>query len=57
MNLTPRYTDSHKYPHGYHAACDTNIARTFARIRQQQAAEACGPTDNVAPIKPYLRAA
>jgi len=56
MNLIPRYTDSHKYPHGYHTACDTDIGKTFERIRKQQA-EAAGLIANVAPIKPYLRAA
>jgi hypothetical protein len=56
MNLI-RYTDSHKYPHGYHAACDTNIAKTFERIRKEQADQAAGLGDKVAPIKPYLRAA
>lgn len=35
MNLTPRYTDSHKYPHGYRMACDTDIGKTFERIRRQ----------------------
>jgi hypothetical protein len=56
MNLIPRYTDSHRYLHGYHTACDTNIAKTFERIRKELADQA-GPKDNVAPIKPHLRAA
>lgn len=57
MILTPRYTDKHKYPHGYRSACDTNIAKTFARIRQERT-DAAGLADKpAAPLKPYLRAA
>ena len=57
MILTPRYTDSHKYPHGYRVACDTDISKTFERARQMQAVAPFGFVANVAPIKPQRRAA
>lgn len=37
-HVEPRYTDTHKYPHGYKPACDTNIGRTFERIRRERMA-------------------
>jgi len=55
MNLTPRYTDAHRYPHGYHTACDTNIAKTFERIRKELADAEL--KDKGTAFKPYLRAA
>ena len=55
MFLTPRYTDSHRYPHGYRAACDTNIAKTFERVRKRRADSES--KDKALPITPYLRAA
>jgi hypothetical protein len=30
-----KYTDSHKYPHGYTRANDTDIRKTFDRARAQ----------------------
>ena len=33
--MTPRYTDSWRYPHGYTPAEATDIRRTFARARSQ----------------------
>jgi hypothetical protein len=31
--MKPRYTDRHKYPHGYTRASETDIRKTFARAR------------------------
>ena len=31
----PKYTDSHKYPNGYRKAAETDISKTFARIKSQ----------------------
>lgn len=31
----PKYTDSHKFPHGYVPAAATDISKTFARIAEQ----------------------
>ena len=31
--MTPRYTDSWRYPHGYTPASATDIRRTFERIQ------------------------
>jgi hypothetical protein len=36
--LRTRFTDTYRYPHGYTHA--TNVAKTFARIRREQAEEA-----------------
>ena len=30
---TPRFTDAHKYPHGYRSSARTNIRATFIRAR------------------------
>jgi hypothetical protein len=35
----PRYTDTDRYPSGYVPAKDTDVSKTFKRIRQQQTAE------------------
>ena len=37
----PRYTDLHRYPHGYVKSGSTDVAATFRRVRaeQQRAAE------------------
>ena len=32
----PRYTDAHRYQHGYRPAAATDIRETFARIERQQ---------------------
>ena len=44
--LRPRFTDTHRYPHGYVHA--TNVAKTFARIRREQIKEAKARTEVVA---------
>lgn len=36
---TPRYTDL-RYPNGYKSAAQTDIRKTFARIRAEQKAKA-----------------
>lgn len=38
--MKPRFTDSHKYPHGYRSAADTNVTRTFERVRREIRAKA-----------------
>ena len=38
--MKPKYTDEAKYPSGYTKASATDIRKTFARIRKQQAEEA-----------------
>ena len=37
---TPKYTDSHRYPFGYKRAAETNVSKTFARIKANQAKNA-----------------
>ena len=54
--MKPRYTDSHKYPHGYFTACDTDIRRTFARIRQQRTGTGIALPRAAAPLKPQFTA-
>jgi len=48
--VKPRYTDAQKYPHGYKPACETDIGRTFERIRRQQKANADEVKQKVEPI-------
>ncbi len=57
--MKPRYNDMKQYPHGYKAACDTDIGRTFERIRRQQKANAAEGSHRWEPIQPHvtLRAA
>lgn len=31
----PKFTDTHKYPHGYDASHDTDISRVWARARKK----------------------
>ena len=39
--MKPNFTDEHKFPPGgYVLAAATNVAKTFARIRRQQAEQA-----------------
>jgi hypothetical protein len=33
--VKPRYTDKHRFPHGYTTSDKTDITRTWARIREQ----------------------
>jgi hypothetical protein len=33
---TPKYSDLHKYPHGYKPANQTDVKATFARVIEQQ---------------------
>lgn len=37
---TPRYTDLHRYPHGYKPSNETNIKETFERVENEQKASA-----------------
>ena len=32
----PRYTDAHRYPHGYRPAAATDIRETFSRIERER---------------------
>ena len=32
---TPRYTDNHRFPHGYKKAAETNVEATFKRVRAE----------------------
>ena len=36
---TPKFTDTHRWPNGYRRAAETDIRRTFARIRAKTTAE------------------
>ena len=47
----PRYSDLHKYPHGYASSAATDIRRTFARVRAQQKAERAAAERKVTQIK------
>ena len=39
MAKTPRYTDL-RYPHGYVRAANTDVSKTFRRVRERLKAEA-----------------
>lgn len=34
---TPRFTDLHRFPHGYTHSKATDVAKTFARVRREMA--------------------
>lgn len=51
----PRYTDQHRYPHGYKKAAETNVELTFKRVRQEQAKNAEERQAKVAPLKKVSR--
>lgn len=40
---TPRYTDLHRYQHGYKKATETDITGTFKRIRRELEAKPKAP--------------
>lgn len=44
--MKPRYTDSARYPHGYKTAVDTDVRKTFERIRKEHEAQAKQKADN-----------
>ena len=48
---TPRYTDSHKYPHGYRKSTNTDIEATFRRIKQENAKNLAEQAVKVQPLK------
>lgn len=48
---TPRYTDEHKYPHGYASSAATDIRRTFARVRAEQRKAQEEQVKKVTPLK------
>lgn len=52
---TPRYTDSHKYPHGYKKAAETNVEATFRREREKLKANAAEAALKVRPLKEAKR--
>lgn len=52
--MRPRYTDAHKYPHGYKPACDTDVGKTFELIRRQQKVNDAEVKAKVEPIKLHI---
>jgi hypothetical protein len=38
--VKPKFTDGHKYPHGYTPSGSTDVRRTFERVRREQRAKA-----------------
>lgn len=52
---TPRYTDSHKYPHGYVGSASTNVAATMKRKQRELDAEAAKRTADQAEVAEKVR--
>ena len=56
----PRYTDSSRWPNGYRRAAETDISKTFARVRaeQKKAAEqaAIDAAEREAKLRPMRKA-
>lgn len=52
---TPRFTDTHKYPHGYRPAARTNIRATFLRVRAAMKENATEVAAKVEPIRKASR--
>jgi len=38
--VKPKFTDQHRYPVGYIPSNETDVSKTFKRVRDQQKAEA-----------------
>jgi hypothetical protein len=60
MSKSPRYTDSARWPNGYRRAVETDIGKTFARVRaeQKKAAEqaASDEAERIAKLRPMRKA-
>jgi len=50
-----KFTDEHRYPHGYRKAQDTDVRKTFARVREQQAKNEAEVKAKVTPMKAKAR--
>ena len=48
---TPRYTDMHRFPHGYRKSTSTDIEITFRRVKQEQAKNVAERERKVQPLK------
>lgn len=55
--IKPRYTDTHKRPHGYTTAAATDVSKTFARVRREMAEQAKREAEAVKNVKPIKRKA
>lgn len=53
--MRPRFTDKHRYPHGYRKADQTDVRATFARVRERQAAAVDEAKAKVTVIQPRVR--
>lgn len=51
--MKPKFTDGHKYKHGYKQAVDTDIRKTFQRIKDAMKDNA---KEVEAKVKPIIRA-
>ena len=56
--MKPKFTDQHKYPHGYRSAVNTNLQETFARIeRERKAKEKANAEEAAQKVQPLKRTA
>ena len=53
--MKPHFTDTKKYPVPYRAACDTDISKTFERIRRQQKLNETETMRKVESINRYIK--
>lgn len=47
----PKFTDTHKLPHGYTTAAATDVRKTFARARKELAEQAKRDQESVKNVK------
>jgi hypothetical protein len=52
---TPKFTDNHRYPHGYIPWEATNIKKTFARIKAERKQIEQEQKEKVSPLRVKLR--
>ena len=52
---TPRYTDADRWPNGYRRAAETDISKTFARVRAEQKRQAEQDAKNAAEAQEKMR--
>jgi hypothetical protein len=48
--MKPKFTDAHRFPHGYVKAEATDVRKTFERVRRQREANRREAQAKVAPI-------
>lgn len=53
--MKPKFTDAHRFPHGYTRSEGTDIKKTFERVRREREANKREAQTKVAPLLSHRR--